>query len=103
MAALGALEPLALKFVFDRLQPGGASDALLAPVLGLVALALFRELASGLSNWLTGRTRIHVHYALTEATVSRLHSLPVSFHKAESVGGTMTRLERGISGLVAAL
>jgi ATP-binding cassette subfamily B protein len=103
MAALAAVEPLVLKLLFDELAPGSASRALLLGVAGLAGLAVLRELAGGATNWLAWRTRIHVHYALTEATVSRLHALPVSFHKAEGVGGTMTRLERGISGLVAAL
>ncbi len=103
LAALNAIEPLMLKHVFDRLGGEQASTALLHGVLGLVALGLARELASALSNWLTWRTRIGVHYALMEATVGRLHSLPVSFHRAEGVGATMTRLERSISGLVGAL
>jgi len=34
--------------------------------------------------------------------VDRLHSLPLSFHRNESVGATMTKIERGISGALAA-
>jgi ATP-binding cassette, subfamily B, bacterial len=62
-----------------------------------------KESIGAASNWLTWRTRIKVHYALTEATVGRLHSLPVSFHRAEGVGATILRMDRGIQGLVTAL
>jgi ATP-binding cassette subfamily B protein len=66
----------------------------------LVAAGLLREGLGAVSNWLTWRTRIGVHYSLMEETVGRLHRLPLSFHREEGVGATLTRLERGIQGFV---
>jgi ATP-binding cassette subfamily B protein len=102
LAAVNAAEPLALRSAFDAL--GGAGKGPLArALLALVALGLGREALAACSNWLTWRTRIGIQYGLTEATVARLHQLPVSFHRAEGVGALMTRLDRSIQGLVGAL
>ncbi len=107
MGSLGALEPLLLKGLFDALTAGEGTEAALhglgAGLVGLAALTLVREALTGASNWLTWRTRIAVHYDLLDATVSRIHTLPLSYHKGESSGGTLTRLERGIQGFVTAL
>lgn len=102
-AGLNAIEPLVLKYVFDELSVGGASRTLLTGVVGLVALGLGRQAATGVSNWLTWRVRLGVQYGLLEATVGRIHSLPLTFHEEESVGGIMTKLDRGINGFVGAL
>jgi ATP-binding cassette, subfamily B, bacterial len=103
LAGLSAVEPLLLRHVFDHLSGPAAMKAVLTGIVALALVALTRELASSLSNWLTWRTRIGVHFGLLEATVGRLHSLPVSYHRAEGVGATMTRLDRGIQGLVSAV
>jgi ATP-binding cassette subfamily B protein len=100
--ALAACEPLALKHVFDGLADRSPRTVAIA-VAVLVALALLREGGGALSNWLTWRTRLRIHYQLTEATVGRLHGLPVAFHRREGVGAVMTRLDRGIQGFVNAL
>ncbi|OJH42379.1 ABC transporter ATP-binding protein [Cystobacter ferrugineus] len=100
---LSVIEPLALKRVFDQLGAGGTPGAVLAAVGALVAIGLAREVLGALSNTLTWRTRISVHFALNEATVSRLHRLPLSFHREEGVGATMTKLDRGMQGFVGAI
>src|SRR5690606_26436362 len=102
VAAFGAVEPLVMKYLFDELVAGGPRTLVIG-VAGLVTLGLGRELVSAVSNRLTWRVRIGVHYGLLEATVTRLNSLPLTFHRANAVGGTMTRLERGITGFVGAL
>ena len=102
VAAFGAIEPLVMKYLFDELVAGGTRTLVLG-VAGLVALGIGREVVSAISNRLTWRVRIGVHYGLLEATVTRLNSLPLTFHRANAVGGTMTRLERGITGFVGAL
>src|SRR5207253_6197912 len=101
-AAFGAYEPLLLKLLFDNFHPGGDFSTIAAGMLALVGLTVGRDAISAFSNWLTWRTRIGAQYALLEATVEHLHRLPVSFHQAEGVGATMTRLDRGIQGLIAA-
>lgn len=102
VAAANAVEPLILKLIFDELGAARRADALTRAVVGLVALGLLREALTALSNWLTWRTRLRVHYRLLEASVGRLHSLPITFHQAEGVGATMTKLDRGIQGFVGA-
>ena len=102
IAAIAAFEPLLMKYVVDALGLGAASPALRGVAI-LCLLALARESLHAASNWLTWRTRLRVHYSLMEAAVGRLHSLPMSFHRNEGVGATMTRLERGVQGLVGAL
>ncbi len=103
LAAVNAAEPLALRAAFDALAGREGEGPLARALAALVALGLGREALAACSNWLTWRTRIGIQYGLTEATVGRLHQLPVSFHKAEGVGALMTRLDRSIQGLVGAL
>jgi ATP-binding cassette, subfamily B, bacterial len=103
IAAVNAAEPLAMKRIFDGLAAGAGASGLAQGVIALVALGLLREALAAVSNWLTWRTRIGIQFGLTEATVTRLHRLPLSFHRGEGVGATMTRLDRSIQGLVSAL
>ncbi|MBI5643429.1 MAG: ABC transporter ATP-binding protein [Deltaproteobacteria bacterium] len=102
VAALGALEPLVMKYIFDKLGTKVVAS-LLYGVGMLIGLNLLREAIGGVSNWLTWRVRLHINDGLLDATVSRLHSLPVTYHSEETVGGIMTKLDRGINGLVGAL
>jgi ATP-binding cassette subfamily B protein len=103
LAAVNAAEPLALRHLFDAFGAGRAGGEAVEGLVALVALGLGREALQALSNWLTWRTRIGIQYGLTEATVGRLHRLPLTFHRAEGVGAVMTRLDRSIQGLVGAL
>ena len=102
-AVLGAIEPLLLMYIIDSLTGGGATRALAMGLIGMLGIATAREAVAALTNWLTWRVRLNVQFFLLEATVGRLQSLPISYHRAESVGATMTRLDRGISGFVGAL
>jgi ATP-binding cassette subfamily B protein len=101
--ALNALEPLVLKHIFDNLGAGQAWRSVVLGVALLVGAGVLREGVNAVSNWLTWRTRIGVHFSLMEEVVGRLHKLPLSFHREEGVGATMTRLERGIQGFVQAV
>ena len=56
-------------------------------VAWLLGIGLLRESGTGVSNWLTWHTRLGLHHALLEATVGRLHRMPLSFHSREGVGG----------------
>ncbi len=102
LAALGALEPLVMKYIFDMLGTG-VMASLLTGILMLVGLNLTREAVNSLSNWLAWRVRLDVNYGILEATVSRLHTLPVTYHRQETVGGIMTKLDRGVNGFVSAI
>lgn len=102
VAALEAIEPLVLKYLFDELG-SGAARALGVGVAGLLAIGLSREAINGLSNWLAWRVRLNLNARLMEATVGQLHALPLAYHREESVGSIMTKLDRGINGFVVAL
>jgi ATP-binding cassette subfamily B protein len=99
---LAAIEPLVMKRVVDGLGRLAATP-LWSGVAALAGIYVLRELGQALSNWLTWRTRLKIHYSLTEETVTALHGLPVAFHRQESVGAVMTRLDRNIQGIVNAL
>lgn len=103
LAVINAAEPLILKYIFDDLSSQKRIRVLLTGIGILVGLGIFRELATGYSNWLTWHTRLGIHYSLLENTVERLHRMPLSFHRTEGVGAIMTRLDRGIQGFIGAI
>lgn len=103
LGGLGALEPLLLKRFLDGIGMNQPWRQLLTLLGLLLGVGLLRETMGAVSNWLTWRTRIAFQYRLLDATVDRLHSLPLSYHRAQDVGGIMTRLDRGIQGVVAGL
>lgn len=100
LAAINATEPLVLKYIFDNVAPNQSSHVLLVGIGLLIAIGVFRELATAFSNWLTWHARLGIHYTLLENTVERLHRMPLSFHRAEGVGAIMTKLDRGIQGFI---
>jgi ATP-binding cassette subfamily B protein len=103
IAAANAAEPLVLKLIFDGLTTRPALGPLGRGLGLLAALALAREAAQGSSDWLTWRTRIGLQYALLEATVGKLHNMPLRLQRSEGVGAIMTRLDRSIQGLIGAV
>jgi ATP-binding cassette subfamily B protein len=103
IAGANAIDPLIMKYIIDGLGGGWNVDRLVGPVVLLAVLALFREGLSSLSNWLTWRTRIGLHYALLEATVGKLHAMPLRLQRSEGVGAILTRLDRGIQGFIGAV
>lgn len=104
VAAANAFEPIILKFLFDNLSSDQRSGKeLFRFVMMLIGIGIFREFATGVSNWMTWHTRLGIHYALLETTVERLHRMPLGFHRNEGVGAIMTRLDRGIQGFIGAV
>jgi ATP-binding cassette subfamily B protein len=102
LAALSAIDPLVMKYLFDELDRRTGVVTLAYIMAGLVVLELAR---AGLQAWLgilSWDVRLGVEYTLREQLVSKLNSLPISFHQREGVGGTMNRVNQGISGYVAA-
>ena len=102
LAALSACDPLVMKYLFDALQHGIGMKALGLTIAGLVVLELVR---AGLQAWLgvlSWDVRLGVDYTIRERVMSKLNSLPMSFHEGESVGGTMNRISQGINGCVTA-
>jgi ATP-binding cassette, subfamily B, bacterial len=97
-ACMSAIEPLIMKQLFDGFLSGNDRRAAIVPFLSLAALLFGAEIMNGCREWLVWRVRLGVDYSLLQATVDRLHSLPLSYHRDQSVGATMTKIERGIAG-----
>lgn len=103
LAGLNAFEPLVFKYIFDGLGKKDAMHFVGWGVGALLVLGLFKESCGSLSNWLTWRTRLNIHYHLLDITVERIHRLPHDIHRKEGVGAIMTRLDRSIQGLIGAV
>jgi ATP-binding cassette subfamily B protein len=103
VATINAIEPLILKSIFDELASAQGYRFLALLLVGLAILALSRESMEGAANWLTWRTRIGLQYALLEATVGKLHKMPLRMQRSEGVGAIMTRLDRSIQGFTNAV
>jgi ATP-binding cassette subfamily B protein len=97
-ASLSALEPLVMKSLFDGFVHAREFGPLGMPLLTLVAMLSAGELLAGGLDWLVWRVRLRVNSRLLHATVERLHALPLAYHRDQSVGATMTKIERGVSG-----
>lgn len=102
VATISALEPLVVKALFDSFLAAPGVRRALIPFSILVGMLAFRECVALCNERLFWRVRIGINFALLRATVDRLHALPLSFHREESVGATMTKIERGISGAMVA-
>src|SRR3954465_2981105 len=99
VAVIAAAEPLVMRTRVDGLWGHAGTRTLLVSAAALGLLLVGRELldaAGSRSGW---RARVGVQRALLDATVGRLHALPLSYHRSESVGATMTRLDRGVQGV----
>jgi ATP-binding cassette, subfamily B, bacterial len=103
LAAVNAAEPLVMKFIIDNLSSSPDLAMLGMGVAGLLGIGLVRELFTALSNWMIWHTRLGIHYALLEATVERLHRMPLSLYRNQGVGAIMTKLDRSIQGFIGAV
>jgi ATP-binding cassette, subfamily B, bacterial len=103
VAGLNAFEPLILKGLFDQLTGPERAGAILFGILLLLGFAVAREIMDGFANWLTWRTRIGLQYALLEATIGKLHRMPLRVQRSEGIGAIMTRLDRSIQGFTSAV
>jgi ATP-binding cassette subfamily B protein len=102
LAALSAVDPLLMKYLFDALERRSGLSTLGMIMAGLVALELAR---AGLQAWLgvlSWDVRLGVDYTMRESVMSKLNSLPMSFHQGETIGATMNRINQGIAGCVTA-
>jgi ATP-binding cassette subfamily B protein len=102
-ASINVIEPLILKFIFDRLASDRNFNSILGGILVFLAIGAVRELCFVYSNSLSWKTRLSIHFNLLNAIVERLHLLPFEYSRKEGVGAIMTRMERGINGFITAL
>ncbi len=97
-----AFEPLLIKQVFDSLLESGERIEAAQWFGLLAALLLAIELLNAWQTRMVWNVRLGVDFALMQAAVERLHALPLAYHSDQSVGATMTQIERGIAGTMAA-
>jgi ATP-binding cassette, subfamily B, bacterial len=102
LAALSAIDPLIMKYLFDQLERHAGLGALGFIVGGMIILELTRAALQAWLGIVSWDVRLGVEYTVREQVVSKLNSLPISFHQREGVGGTMNRVNQGISGYVGA-
>jgi ATP-binding cassette, subfamily B, bacterial len=102
LAALSAVDPLVMKYLFDQLSAGAGLSKF---TLAMASLALLELARAGLQAWLgvlSWDVRLGVDYTVRERVMGKLNSLPMSFHQGETIGATMNRINAGISGCVTA-
>jgi len=102
VAMVSVLEPLVLRGLVDGLWQHAGTRPLIQGAVTLAGLMIGRELLGALGSFTGWKARLGVQHTLLDATVGRLHTLPLAYHRGESVGATMTKLDRGVQGLVGA-
>lgn len=103
IAAIGVIEPLLMRHIFDSLGSKDSLPNVLLTGAGLLGMTFLKESISARSNYLTWRTRLTIHQNLLSTTLERLHRLPLENQRKEGVGEIMTKLDRGIQGFLGAL
>jgi ATP-binding cassette, subfamily B, bacterial len=102
-AAMDAVEPLLMKFLFDGLVGDDPMRALALALGGLLGLAVARQVMGWMLNVLMWRTQVRVNYGIQRTMVDRMYSLPLAFQQNQTVGGLATKMDRGLGGLSSAL
>ena len=64
IAAMGAHEPLLMKFIFDSLAGDDVFRNIALGILLLAGLIIFKETLNGISNFFTWRVRLSIYVAL---------------------------------------
>jgi ATP-binding cassette subfamily B protein len=102
VAIVTAFEPLVMRDLIDGLWRHTGTSPLIRGVLGLAALLVVHQVLSAVSSSKGWRVRLAVQYAILDATVGRLHALPMAFHRDQRAGEIMTKVDRGVQGLAGA-
>src|SRR5437763_10430074 len=98
-AVVTAVEPLVMRDIFDVLWRRGSARPLIVGVATLCGLVILQQGLSALATWSAWRSRLAVQRTLLDASVGRLHGLPLAFHHGQAAGAVLTRLDRGVQGL----
>ncbi len=101
LAILGAADPLVMKIVFDAL---GRRDADVLPLAigGLLGIEIARALLGGWLSVLTWRVKLGVDLTMRDRLLAKLLALPLDYHAAQGVGGTMNKINTSVTAFVAA-
>jgi ATP-binding cassette subfamily B protein len=103
VAIITTFEPLVMRDLIDGVSRRAGTAALVRGAVILTGLLVVHQAFASIVSWLGWRCRLGVQRALLDATVGRLHTLPLSYHNSQPAGGLMTRIDRGVQGLTAAL
>ncbi len=95
-------EPLLYKALFDSFGSSAAGTSVALLLGALVVALLAREALAASLELVVSKIRIALNADMLRATVDRLHSLPLDHHGGEPAGAVTARVERGVSGSVAA-
>jgi len=101
-ASLAAFEPLTLKAVFDCISLMHGIAGVGRPFAVFIAIVLARETLGLFQDRVFWRARLGISFGLLQAMIDRLHLLPLEYHRQSSVGGTMSKIERGMAGVMSA-
>jgi ATP-binding cassette subfamily B protein len=101
LGAIGAADPMAMKYLVDALSRGDRS-ALLVAIGVLFSLEVGRATLGALNGALTWRVRVDVDYTVRARILAKLTTAAVDYHQAEGVGGTTTKVNQSIAAFVAA-
>ncbi|HEX5830249.1 MAG TPA: ABC transporter ATP-binding protein [Gemmatimonadaceae bacterium] len=102
-AAAGVAEPLVLKRFFDVLAAPAPGLGDVAMAAGAIAvLGVGRTLLQARADVRTWDLRLAVDFDVRAQVIGKLNTLPVAYHQARTVGGTMTAVNQSVSGFVAA-
>jgi ATP-binding cassette, subfamily B, bacterial len=101
LAVLGAADPLLMKYLFDAL--GRRASALLPIALaGLLGIELARGVLGGWLSVLTWKVRLGVDFRMRDRLLRKLHALPMDYHAAAGVGGTVNKVNQSVTAYVGA-
>ncbi len=101
LAVIGALDPLVIKWLFDGFAANSRRVLPLA-LAALVAIELGRSLLGAFLSTLTWDVRLGVDFRLRERLLAKLIALPVDYHTAKGVGGTMSKVNQSVTAFVTA-
>lgn len=90
--------PILLKFIVDGLDKSQNEQAIVLPVILLLAYGLLRLMSSGfneLRDVVFARVRYHAMNSLSVSTMRHIHSLSLRFHLERNTGAISRDMERG--------
>jgi ATP-binding cassette subfamily B protein len=111
-SAASAFAPLVVMRFVDAVArvataPVAGRAALLPSVLATLAALAVAELVTAalprLVDARAGRVRLALDYALRARVTARIHQLPLDWHQRHTVGGTITRVNSAVNGVVGAV
>ena len=99
-AALGVVEPLVTKYIFDALATADPIRMLGFGIGALIALELGRVLLNGKMSILMWDVRLKIDHQLRETVYGKIYGLPLGYHRGQRVGGLVNKVNQSLSGFL---